>query len=166
MLALIDSAGVVLATAAAPTGERVRARDAVGRRLWDLLIASGDPSSRRFLEEKIAQAARGEAVRCRVPAPAGPGAGHDLALTPLDTRDPAVRFVLVHTGRDLDGVAALVGQLTHEINNRLGIMRSACALVHDAVRPGSQAAQDLRVIDAEIDRIAAAMADLCERIQE
>jgi signal transduction histidine kinase len=167
MLVLTDSAGVVLATAAAPAGERLRTRDAIGRPLWDLLIAPGDLATRHLLEEKIAQAAGGEVVRCRVPAPAGGGhTALDLTLTPFDGSDPAERLVLVRTERDRRGVTALVGQAAHEVNNRLGIIRNACTLMGDAVRPGSETAEDLRSIDAEVDRIVAVMKDLYDRIQD
>ncbi len=167
MLALIDPAGVLLAAGVATAGEPPPPRDAIGKTLWDVVVASGDWDARRDLEEKVAQAARGEVVRCELPAPAGAGhAGLHLRLTPLGAHGTAVRFVLVQVEREIHSPAAVVGQAAHDINNRLGAIKNACVLMRDAVRPGSEAATDLRLIDEEIDRIAVTVSALYRRMSE
>ena len=134
---------------------------------WDLLAER----VRALLAVPSGEARASSTVRLPMRPTSGGGAGGaaekgasaksgsvEIRLTPLCDATGSVRFVLGELppgGVD----AAVAGRTTHDVNNRLAGIKNAGLLLRDVVPPGSEHEEYLQLIDAEIDRISAAMKD-------
>ena len=138
-----------------------------GRPVWEGL---GKGTERLRLQQDVARAATGSVVSSRVTFGGGKrGTTAAVQLTPLRDAAGAVRFILasIAAGTTVEepgplGGGDLASRLVHRVNNSVNGVKAALAVLRNAVPPAAQDLRLLRLVDEELDRLAAVAREVAD----